>query len=161
DHLGGPVPRALADLAAKRLGAKIAWAHALAEDLRVQRGCVIVGDRQPAAVHALARWIDRSSLYTDCALIDPLGGESLDAMVEPAAVVVIDANPVLAMPQLANVLAHTRSLYAGLWPDETALACAERVPLAHELETWSDPRALDGTVAIAQPVVRPRFEVTT
>ncbi|MBV8756521.1 MAG: 4Fe-4S dicluster domain-containing protein, partial [Deltaproteobacteria bacterium] len=35
------------------------------------------------------------------------------------------------------------------------------MPLAHELETWTDPRAYDGTLAIGQPTVRPRFEVAS
>jgi molybdopterin-containing oxidoreductase family iron-sulfur binding subunit len=116
-------------------------------------------------VHALARWIDavcgnagRTVTYTTPALLDPLGGRSLAelAAAQPAAVIVIDANPAYTAPH-HDLFGAPYTLYAGLWRDETARACRTCVPLAHDLEAWGDARALDGTRSIVQPVMRPRF----
>ncbi len=41
--------------------------------------------------------------------------------------------------------------------DETSEHCHWHLPLAHELETWSDARAYDGTVSVMQPLIEPLF----
>jgi molybdopterin-containing oxidoreductase family iron-sulfur binding subunit len=48
-------------------------------------------------------------------------------------------------------------LHAGLYYDETAALSHWHVPLQHDLETWSDARAADGTASIIQPLVQPLF----
>jgi len=155
-----------------------AWARRLADDLRRHRGraAIVVGDRQPPVVHALARWIDHALgnvggpvTLTRPALVDPLAGETLADLAAAApravAVIVVDANPVYTAPRaldLARALAAAPfSLHAGTYADQTALACFAHVPLAHELETWTDARARDGTLAVGQPLVRPRFDVAS
>ena len=165
------IPRDVADAARKRLGAQLARVQAMAADVRAQRGSVIVGERQPAIVHALAHWLDRTVTFTEPALIDPLGGAThadLAAALRAgraSAVIVIDCDPVYTAPRALNLGELLQlapfSLHAGLHRDHTAAACRSRVPLAHELETWTDPRAYDGTLAIGQPVIRPRFEVAS
>jgi Fe-S-cluster-containing dehydrogenase component/anaerobic selenocysteine-containing dehydrogenase len=152
------------------------WARALAGELAAKGGAVIVGDRQPPIVHALARWIDHlcgrgAVTYTAPAIVDPLGGESLGDLANALragqvdAAIAIDCNPVYSAPRkldLGVLLAGAPwSLHAGLFSDETSRACTIRVPLAHELEAWSDARAADGTRSIAQPVIRPRFVVAS
>jgi molybdopterin-containing oxidoreductase family iron-sulfur binding subunit len=166
--LGGPsLPHAMTTAAAQRLGERAGWALALADDLAAHKhaGAVVVGQRQPAIVHALARWIDavcgnagRAVTYTTPALLDPLGGRTLAelAAAKPNAVIVVDANPAYTAPH-HELFGAPYTLYAGLWGDETASACRTCVPLAHDLEAWGDARALDGTRSVVQPVMRPRF----
>src|SRR5262249_55242286 len=41
--------------------------------------------------------------------------------------------------------------------DETAQSVTWIVPRAHELESWGDGRAIDGTVTLQQPLINPLF----
>ena len=50
-----------------------------------------------------------------------------------------------------------RTIHFGLYPNETAARCHWHIPEAHPLESWSDARALDGTVTIVQPMIEPLF----
>src|SRR5262245_10127352 len=173
-----PLPGGAAERAARRAGVHATrWAIALADDLAEHRGrgATIVGDRQPAVVHALARWIDAACgnlggpvSLTEPARLDPLAPTGIADLAhalrtgDARQVIVVDANPVYTAPPALDLGALLRgapwTLYVGLWRDETAVRCDRIAPLAHELETWSDPRAWDGTACIAQPVIRPRVD---
>ena len=172
---GLPAPaleRTLVDAATRTLGMHAVWAVSLADDLVAHRGAVavMVGDRQPPIVHALARWIEHACgtpIACSEPVIDPTG-ETVDdlsaAAMTAAAVIVIDADPIYTSPHhavLADALASVFSVHVGLHRNATSRACAAHVPLAHELEAWSDARAYDGTLAIGQPAIRPRFEVVS
>ncbi|MET4701385.1 MoCo/4Fe-4S cofactor protein with predicted Tat translocation signal [Constrictibacter sp. MBR-5] len=50
-------------------------------------------------------------------------------------------------------------LHAGLHAGATGRLSHWHLPLQHELETWSDARAVDGRASIIQPLVRPFYEV--
>jgi molybdopterin-containing oxidoreductase family iron-sulfur binding subunit len=163
------VPRALATAAHQRLGDRATWAQRLADDLAAHRGAgaLLVGDRQPAAVHALARVVDRE-LGNPARVVAPVlaQGATLDDLVgaKPASVILIDVDPLYTAPHLpiADVLRRTTfTLHVGTYRDQTCAACRIHAPLAHDLETWSDPRAADGTIAIGQPGLRPRFDVAS
>ena len=151
-----------------------AWVAAAADDLLARRGAglVVAGDRQPAAVHALARWIDealgnaaRTSRLTAPVLADPLGAPTLADLAaaidarEVSTVVIIDATPVYTAPRaldLARRLARVPvTVHCTVYADETSAACRWVVPLAHYLEAWGDARAWDGTASFVQPTIRP------
>ena len=135
----------------------------------------MAGLRQPAAVHALCHAINSSlgNLGQTVAFTRPVtdaetdGTEGLAALakeIEAGAVdtLIIDAwNPVYASAgdlDLAALLQKVpNTLYHHAHPDETAKACNWLVPQAHELESWGDARATDGTVSIIQPLVAPLF----
>ncbi|HVV85802.1 MAG TPA: 4Fe-4S dicluster domain-containing protein, partial [Kofleriaceae bacterium] len=172
------LPPALVARAGERLGPAHAWVDRLAADLLAHRGAgaIVVGDRQPAAVHALARWIEAACgdhggpvAFSEPAIAEPLGGDSLASLAralatgQVGALVVLDVDPVrTAPPALALEAAFARapfSLCLAAYPSRTARACRAFAPLAHELETWGDGRAWDGTLSIAQPACRPRFDV--
>ncbi|MFC7331667.1 4Fe-4S dicluster domain-containing protein [Rhodocista pekingensis] len=76
-----------------------------------------------------------------------------------SALLMIGSNPVQDAPaglHIAELLARVPlTLHAGLYRDETGMAAAWHLPLAHELESWGDLRAPDGTATIVQPTVRP------
>ncbi|MEA1673077.1 TAT-variant-translocated molybdopterin oxidoreductase [Nitrospirillum sp. BR 11163] len=79
------------------------------------------------------------------------------------ALLVLDANPAYAAREAAafrDALARVSfSLHAGTLVDETAAACHWHAALAHDLESWGDARAVDGTVSLIQPLVRPFYDV--
>jgi molybdopterin-containing oxidoreductase family iron-sulfur binding subunit len=45
----------------------------------------------------------------------------------------------------------------GVFADETAALSHWHIPQAHELESWGDVRAFDGTVTIQQPLIEPLY----
>lgn len=53
----------------------------------------------------------------------------------------------------------TVRIHAGLYVDETASLSHWHVPLQHDLESWSDARAADGSATLIQPLVRPFYAV--
>jgi molybdopterin-containing oxidoreductase family iron-sulfur binding subunit len=103
------------------------------------------------------------------ALSPPDSAQSFDMLVRAMAggavdtLVILDANPLYAAPadsEFAAILAKVRmTIHAGLHVDETARRCGWHAPLEHDLETWSDARAVDGTVSLVQPLVRPFYAV--
>jgi molybdopterin-containing oxidoreductase family iron-sulfur binding subunit len=51
------------------------------------------------------------------------------------------------------------TLHLGLQRDETGELCEWQLPIAHDLESWSDGRAVDGTASIIQPAIVPFYDV--
>src|SRR5690606_2752915 len=73
----------------------------------------------------------------------------------------LDANPVYDAPadlEFATYLDNVRlRIHVGLYHDETAFLSHWHVPLAHELESWSDARAFDGVATVIQPLIAPLY----
>ena len=151
------------------------WLVAVANDLERNKGnsLIVVGRRQPGAVHALAaalnvalanlgNTVDYSVPLTSDETAGPAG---LGALAEEIAsgnvdtLVITASNPVYGAPidfKLGKLLERVpNSIYYGLYEDETAAACKTMVPAAHPLESWGDLRATDGTVSIVQPLIAP------
>ncbi|MBY5371110.1 4Fe-4S dicluster domain-containing protein [Rhizobium leguminosarum] len=141
------------------------------------RSLVTVGDYQPERLQRLAilineqlgnigstiGYIDQPPLLTG----DPeqawrLMAQRIEAG-EVTTLVCLGSNPVYAAPgQLAFadlVRKVPLVVHAGLHVDETAQAANWHVPLQHDLESWSDAVAVDGSICILQPLVRPFFDV--
>ncbi|WP_375761652.1 TAT-variant-translocated molybdopterin oxidoreductase [Corallococcus exercitus] len=159
------------------------WVQAVAQDLKSKAGrsVVLAGERQPAAVHALAQAINvalgnvgTTVQVVPAAAPEAIGLAEVRALVEDIkagrvdTLVITATNPVYALPVdagLAEVLDPKQNanrkalsvLYAGHYEDETSRFADWFVPLAHQLETWSDGRSVDGTVSIAQPLIQPLF----
>ncbi len=155
------------------------WATALAKDLRAAAGncAVVVGPRQPAVAHAAAHAINaklgavgKSITYT--AMPESLRKRAVESVREfksaveanqVKVLVCLGTNPAYDAPadlQLARVLTEHRiehTIHLGLHDDETAQLSSWHFPIAHELESWGDARAFDGTVSLRQPLVEPLF----
>ncbi len=159
------------------------WVDAVAADLRAATGrCVVVpGERQPAAVHALAaalnaalgavgqtvRYVAPTTTENTSAtglrpLVDELKNGAVDVLV------ITSWNPVYRAPVdlgLQEVLDPKTNpnrnkltvVYTSLFEDETSAYADWFIPAAHELEFWSDGRAIDGTVSIVQPLIQPLY----
>ena len=158
-------------------GARDAWIQAVADDLAAHRGrcAVVVGERQPAPVHALAHLLNlgldgagHTVRYIEPPVPAGDPGTGLAALAEamharqPGWVVILEGNPVYTAPrdlEFATRLAQVpNTLHLGLYRNETARACRWFVPVTHYLEAWGDGRAWDGTASLAQPLVAPLFD---
>ncbi|MBZ9762429.1 TAT-variant-translocated molybdopterin oxidoreductase [Mesorhizobium sp. CA8] len=156
-----------------------AWMAALVDDLRAagRDALVIAGAQQSAFVHAaaLAANAKLGALGNTVELIEPPDALSVDgdlgALREAIGdgvvdtVVALGTNPLHTAP--ASVDAHKAFsglnlfVHHGLYRDETAFLAHWHVPAAHELESWSDIRAYDGTASLVQPLIKPLYDGKT
>jgi molybdopterin-containing oxidoreductase family iron-sulfur binding subunit len=166
------VPAELASMLSRHRVTNDAWIHQAARDLARARGkgVIVVGDRQPAPLHALAAVLNRAlnnegrTVWTiPQVLVEPaypmniveLAAEMRDGRVK--ALLVLEGNPSYSAPadldfgRLIRGVATT--LYLGEYENETAQDAQWFVPAAHAFESWGDARALDGTVSFVQPLV--------
>ena len=77
--------------------------------------------------------------------------------------VILGGNPVYDAPadlNFADALTNSKiplRVHHGLYQNETAELCQWHVNQTHELESWGDARAYDGTVSIIQPLIAPLY----
>src|SRR5580658_981483 len=141
------------------------------------RSAVIVGDHQPAAVHAFAHIINqrlgnvgKTVFYTGPVDANPVN--QTESLKELAAdmqagkvdlLIILGGNPAYDAPadlNFAELLKGNKvplRVHYGLYNNETAELCQWHVNAAHELESWGDARAYDGTVSIVQPLIAPLY----
>ncbi|QRK13446.1 TAT-variant-translocated molybdopterin oxidoreductase [Archangium violaceum] len=159
------------------------WVDAVAADLRAAAGrsVVVPGERQPAVVHALAAALNtalgnvgQTVRYIPAVIDERTGAASLRPLVDELrngavdVLVITSWNPLYRSPVdlgLQEVLDPKTNpnrnkltvVYTSLFEDETSAYADWFIPAAHELEAWSDGRAIDGTVSIVQPLIQPLF----
>ncbi len=86
-------------------------------------------------------------------LLDAMRGGQVETLL------ILDANPVYAMPGFADALKHVPfSVSTSATADETARATTWYVPGTHLFEAWGDARAHDGTVTIQQQQALPLYQ---
>jgi len=149
-----------------------AFVKAVAEDLKGADGhCVVIpGVNQPAEVHAHAHALNAAMgavgttvTYTDdpAAGVTDAGLASLVADMRSGAVkslLIVGGNPAYDAPadlDFTGALEGVQVFHHGLYRDETARVANWHLPAAHWLESWSDARSWDGSVHIAQPLIKP------
>ncbi|MFN7021922.1 MAG: TAT-variant-translocated molybdopterin oxidoreductase, partial [Phycisphaerales bacterium] len=162
--LGGNVP---VDQAAVR---------AMADDLVKAGGksAVLAGPTQSAAVHALVMainaWLgnigpvvsyrpmgddEATPLSVLRALVKDMNEGRIDTLVS------IGVNPVYDAPgdvEFGAAFAKVpHRISAGVDNNETVAASTWRLPMSHELESWGDSEAWDGTIAPVQPMIAPLY----
>jgi MoCo/4Fe-4S cofactor protein with predicted Tat translocation signal len=152
------------------------WLDRAIGDLRAHpgRSLLAIGPQLEPQWQALAPFINQqinnagaTVWYSDP--IQPTADEtqSLAALATDMAagavdtLVMLDCNPAYAAPGSLDfarqLLRVPNRVHAGLYFDETALSCQWHLPLSHALESWSDARAVDGSVTIMQPLVSPLY----
>ena len=153
------------------------WLKVVAKELAGARaqGVLVAGARQPARVHALVHALNaalgnagHTVQYYPAA--DPLEAEPTQSITELAkaieggivgTLVILGGNPVYDAPSDLKLGERLRSVglsfHLTSHVNETSELCTWVVPRAHELEAWGDLRALDGTVAIQQPLIAPLY----
>jgi len=154
------------------------FAATAANDLRAAAGrsVVVAGDFAPPEVHAAAHAINEAlgSLGKTVFLTEPVEAAPIDQLASLRELVedvkagsvelllILGGNPVYDAP--SDLAFGEALLKAGLTvalashPDETTRYCHWAVPMAHDLEAWSDARSLDGTAALVQPLIEPLYE---
>ncbi len=158
---------------------RLKFVNALASDFGRARGAslVIAGDHQPPAIHALAHTLNqalgnvgKTVFYTEPVNANPVNQtESLQDLVADIGagkvdlLVIMGTNPAYDAPSdlgFADLLKSNKvplRVHVGLYQDETAELCQWHINQAHELESWGDARAYDGTVSIIQPLIAPLY----
>jgi MoCo/4Fe-4S cofactor protein with predicted Tat translocation signal len=153
------------------------WIPALARDLKQHAGAslVVVGDHQPAIVHALTHAInqvlgnfDKTIYFTQP--IEESSVNQWESIGELAAdiragkvttLMILGGNPAYDAPSdlgFSDLLPKVKfTARLGLYEDETSALCHWHVPQAHSLESWSDARAHDGTITVIQPLIAPLY----
>ncbi|MGE7416700.1 4Fe-4S dicluster domain-containing protein [Methylobacterium tarhaniae] len=150
------------------------FADDILADLRAHHGraVVLAGEALEPAFHALAHWLNGRLAAPVDGIAPPdrppdhppgdLAGLCEDiAAGEVSCLAILGTNPVqtapadLGFPELLRRVAF--SVQVGTHADETAGATHWHLPLAHDLESWSDLRATDGTASLVQPLVRPLY----
>jgi molybdopterin-containing oxidoreductase family iron-sulfur binding subunit len=154
------------------------WAAAAARDLAAHRGrsLVVAGDTLPAEAHAVVAALNdllgnvgETVALTEPFEVEPVSG--LESLVELARdlragavelLIVSGVNPVYDAPvdlDFASALNRegTLRVHHGLYADETAELCQWHLPAAHDLESWGDGRAFEGTVTLRQPLIEPLY----
>ncbi len=153
------------------------WITAVANDIIGNRArtIVVVGSRQPPAIHALAHALHAAlgSVGTSVNYAPVADPDELDAAADLKALtdamsanqvdglVILGGNPVYDAPadlSFAEKLGKLPvSVHASLFFDETSETCTWHVPRAHEFESWGDARSTDGTVCVQQPLIAPLY----
>lgn len=166
------LPTELANLLARHRAANDPWVRQAARDLARARGkgVIVVGERQPAELHALAAVVNRAlgnhgrTVWTipqvlveaayPLSLVE-LAAEMREGRVK--ALLVLEGNPSYSAPvdlDLRRLMGTVpTTIYLGEYENETAQDTQWFVPAAHAFESWGDVRALDGTVSFIQPLV--------
>ncbi|UCH29314.1 MAG: 4Fe-4S dicluster domain-containing protein [Myxococcales bacterium] len=178
--IGDLVP--LADLLGKIDGAldiegvDINFLSAVADDLVANRGqsLVVPGAGQSPRVHALAHAINyalgnANKTFAVGPIIDAGDEPSRKSIAALASeidsvqsLVMLGGNPVYDAPadvEFAKLLGRKglTSVHVASHRNETSELSSWHAPLAHELEAWGDQQALNGVVAIQQPLIAPLY----
>ncbi|BCM89230.1 menaquinone reductase, iron-sulfur cluster-binding subunit [Abditibacteriota bacterium] len=156
------------------------WVSIIAADLTKNRGRVLVcaGAHQPPAVHAIAHAINATlgsvGASSPVSYHEPIEGNpilheaglrELIADMNAGKVktaIIIDTNPAYSSPAALGfekaLMKVPLKFHMGPYNNETSVLCDWHTPMAHYLESWGDARAIDGTVSIIQPIIRPLYE---
>ncbi len=175
DDLGGAASaqaQGLSDKAQK-------WVTAAAKDLAKRKGAglVVAGERQPAAIHAVAAAINlaldnagegKPVRYVPAFANAPEGASSLAELQKDVAskqvdtLLVLGGNPVFDAPADLQFGALVKGLAASIHVsshvNETSAASTWHIPRAHFLEAWGDAVAEDGTLSLQQPLIHPMYD---
>lgn len=127
---------------------------------------IIVGERQPVWVHALALALNsglrntgtgvRWNLDSTAPKLEPIDG--LPAAIGSGPVICLGTNPAYDAPGhlgVAAALANATVVHIGLYRDETGANATWHLPVSHYLEAWNDLASSDGTTTICQPLIEP------
>jgi molybdopterin-containing oxidoreductase family iron-sulfur binding subunit len=150
---------------------------AVLDDLKKANGraVVIAGPQSSPACHAAAHALNASlgavgktvSYSTPLAPIPSEQGADLKSLVDDMNagkvkwLVMLGVNPLYNAPVDLDFVSGfnmvPNSVHLGQYLDETGFYSTWHVNQAHYLESWSDARAVDGTISIIQPMIDPLY----
>jgi MoCo/4Fe-4S cofactor protein with predicted Tat translocation signal len=152
---------------------------AIVADLKANGGAsiVIAGEHQPSEIHRVAfeinsllgnvgktvNFVESPEASASYASLGQLAGALANGSVE--VLIIDDVNVIHNAPsdlKFEEKLAKAKlKVHIGAYHDETGLLCDWHLPATHELESWGDARAFDGTASIIQPLIAPLFDGRT
>jgi molybdopterin-containing oxidoreductase family iron-sulfur binding subunit len=160
-----------------RTGVMAKWLDVIGAELRTNKGesIIIAGESAPPEIHALAlamntmlNNINQTVIITEPLEVEQTNGLSsirdlvtdmragrVDALVMLGGNPVYDAPADLDFAEALNNVAFRAHL--SLYDDETSDLCDWHLPMSHDLESWGDARAYDGTVTLLQPMIAPLY----
>ncbi|MBZ0265493.1 TAT-variant-translocated molybdopterin oxidoreductase [bacterium] len=152
------------------------WISALAKDLVKHKGksLVVAGARQPAEVHALVASINealgnagQTVSYHKADDLTLSNSEDLSSLVadmksgKVETLALFGTNPLYDTPRKLDFKSALKKVKNSIsfndFADESASECNWHVPRAHFMESWGDARAIDGSLSIVQPLIRPLY----
>jgi MoCo/4Fe-4S cofactor protein with predicted Tat translocation signal len=154
------------------------WVRTVARDLQANRGAslVVADEYASTSLQVLVHGINQAlgNIGSTVNLIEPVEVDPVDHVASLRELVadmnagqvelllILDGvNPVYTAPadlEFTQALQKVpMRVHHGLYQDETAEYCQWHIPAAHELESWGDARAFDGTVSLMQPLVEPLY----
>jgi Fe-S-cluster-containing dehydrogenase component/anaerobic selenocysteine-containing dehydrogenase len=151
------------------------WIKSVAKELVAARGqsLIVVGTRQPAAVHALAFALNHAlgnvgKTVTLVPALDEAVEGPLDGITKLAGeiqaggvdtLLILGGNPALDAPanlKFAELLSKVATtVHLSEHRNETSHLTGWHLPKAHDLESWGDLRSADGTISVQQPMIAP------
>jgi MoCo/4Fe-4S cofactor protein with predicted Tat translocation signal len=153
-----------------------AWAQALAKDLIKAKGrsLIMVGEREPKYVHAMAYLLNSalsnvnetvSYFSYENPFAAKAGLKEIEEILDPSqtsCLILLDSNLAYTLPAHLKVgekiQALQTSFYCAYYPDETSSVVTGYFPKAHFLETWGDGTFTNGSLSLRQPLILPLFE---
>jgi MoCo/4Fe-4S cofactor protein with predicted Tat translocation signal len=151
------------------------WISAIAKDLQAHSGraVVIAGDKQPPAVHELARAMNEALGGGAVTYGEPITRTQADGIASMRELVgdmmagrvdvllILGGNPVFTAPADVGFGYHLDRVplraHLSQSVDETSERCHWHINEAHFLEAWGDIRSFDGAVTIQQPLIAPLY----
>ena len=131
----------------------------------------IPGDHLPESIHAACFLLNERFAKNAVQLVEApkppafcgtLGLETLTTLMSASKIetlIILGGNPAYSSPLhlgFAEKLKYVPfSAHLATHANETSARMNEVISQAHELETWSDGRAFDGTLSFAQPMIAP------
>ncbi|MBS1720675.1 MAG: TAT-variant-translocated molybdopterin oxidoreductase [Armatimonadetes bacterium] len=189
DHRWGIRPSAILDAAKSILngiengsaspvqGVEQRHLQAMVKDLMAagSAGVVVAGDYADPEVHIVVAHINEKLASNALSYTEAFDTEATSASINDLVkalnankvdvLAIVGSNPVFTAPsdlEFEKALGKAKfSVHYGLYRDETARACDWHVPATSFLEEWGDARAIDGTVSIIQPLIKPLYNNPT
>ena len=153
------------------------WVAAAKKALAGGRGVVTAGVAAPPRVHEIAARLNGTSgqavRYLAPPAAEPAEGflpslASLTRGMKAGRVkllLILDGDPAVTAPAdfgFADAMKNVpASACLGLFSGPTAEACSWQLPMCHELESWGDCLAHDGTASLIQPLIAPLYSGRT
>ncbi|UCD95527.1 MAG: 4Fe-4S dicluster domain-containing protein, partial [Candidatus Zixiibacteriota bacterium] len=151
------------------------WISALAADLveNINKCLIVGGPHLPRPVHELVYMMNIAlggigETLTFSERQDTLKPSHYDSRIASLAkdgkissLIILGGNPAYNAPidwDFAEALKKIEhSVHVSQYLDETSRLTEWHIPQAHNLESWGDARAADGTASIIQPLIAPLF----
>ena len=151
------------------------WATGLAADLSANAGrsIIVVGEKQPAWVHAAAIALNdalRATGQTINYAPNPLSFSDAGNLTDLASAIsggavsnllALGTNPAYSAADdlgLSKLLLDLKQfVHVAYYLNETAQLASLHIPSSHAFESWGDLRCSDGTVSICQPLIEPIY----